>query len=84
MTLVQDNLKAHKPAALYEVFEPERAKAILDKLEFVFTPSTALGSTRQGLSSPCSQGRPSRDGLLINSCWLIGCRHGSRSETKRK
>lgn len=38
VTLVQDNLKAHKPAAMYEVFEPERAKAILDKLEFVFTP----------------------------------------------
>lgn len=38
ITLVQDNLKAHKPAAMYEVFEPERAKAILDKIEFVFTP----------------------------------------------
>lgn len=38
VTLVQDNLRAHKPAAMYEVFEPERAKAILDKLEFVFTP----------------------------------------------
>lgn len=38
ITLVQDNLKAHKPAAMYEVFEPQRAKAILDKLEFVFTP----------------------------------------------
>jgi len=36
--LVQDNLKAHKPAALYEAFEPRRAKAILDKIEFVFTP----------------------------------------------
>lgn len=38
ITLVQDNLKAHKPAAMYEVFEPGRAKAILDKIEFVFTP----------------------------------------------
>jgi transposase len=38
ITLVQDNLKAHKPAALYEIFEPQRAKAILDKIEFVFTP----------------------------------------------
>lgn len=38
VTLVQDNLKAHKPAAMYEVFEPQRARAILDKLEFVFTP----------------------------------------------
>jgi transposase len=38
ITIVQDNLKAHKPAALYEVFPAERAKAILDKVEFVFTP----------------------------------------------
>jgi hypothetical protein len=38
ITLVQDNLKAHKPAALYEIFEPQRAKAILDKIEFVYTP----------------------------------------------
>lgn len=38
ITLVQDNLKAHKPAAMYEVFEPTRAKAILNKIEFVFTP----------------------------------------------
>jgi hypothetical protein len=38
ITLVQDNLKAHKPSALYELFEPQRAKAILDKIEFVFTP----------------------------------------------
>lgn len=38
ITLVQDNLKAHKPAAIYEIFEPARAKAILDKIEFIFTP----------------------------------------------
>lgn len=38
ITLVQDNLSAHKPYAMYELFEPERAKAILDKIEFVYTP----------------------------------------------
>jgi transposase len=38
VTLIQDNLSAHKKSALYELFEPERARAILDKLEFVFTP----------------------------------------------
>lgn len=38
ITLVQDNLSAHKPYAMYELFKPERAKAILDKIEFVFTP----------------------------------------------
>lgn len=38
MTLVQDNLSAHKKSALYEIFEPERARAILKKIEFVNTP----------------------------------------------
>lgn len=38
ITLVQDNLSAHRKAALYEVFEPQRARAILGKLEFIFTP----------------------------------------------
>ena len=38
ITLVQDNLSAHRKAALYEVFEPKRARAILSKLEFIFTP----------------------------------------------
>jgi transposase len=38
LTLVQDNLSAHKPSAMYELFAPEKAKAILDKIEFVFTP----------------------------------------------
>jgi len=38
VTLVEDNLSAHKPSAMYELYEPERAKKILDKIEFVFTP----------------------------------------------
>lgn len=38
LTLVQDNLSAHKPSAMYEIFEPKRAKTILDKIEFVNTP----------------------------------------------
>lgn len=38
MTLVGDNLSAHKPSAFYTVFEAERAKAYLDRLEFVYTP----------------------------------------------
>ena len=36
--LVEDNLNTHSPAALYEVFEPAKAKSILDRLEFHFTP----------------------------------------------
>jgi transposase len=36
--VVLDNLNVHKPAFLYEVFEPAEAKRILDQLEFHFTP----------------------------------------------
>ena len=38
ITLVQDNLSAHRKAALYEVFKPERARNILKRIEFVYTP----------------------------------------------
>ncbi len=39
ITLVEDNLSAHKPSAFYEVYEPEKAKDYLDRIEFVFTPA---------------------------------------------
>lgn len=38
ITLVMDNLGTHKPAALYEAFEPKEAKRIRDRFEFVYTP----------------------------------------------
>lgn len=36
--LVMDNLSTHKPSALYETFQPEEAKRIWDRFEFVYTP----------------------------------------------
>ncbi len=38
ITLLQANLSAHRKAALYEVFTPERARSILRKIDFIFTP----------------------------------------------
>ena len=38
ITLVMDNFKTHTPGALYEAFEPEEAKRIWDRFDFVFTP----------------------------------------------
>ena len=38
ITLVMDNLNTHKPGSLYEVFPPEKAKALWDRFEFVYTP----------------------------------------------
>lgn len=39
ITLVEDNLSAHKPGAFYEVYEPAKAKAYLDRIAFIFTPA---------------------------------------------
>ena len=36
--LVMDNLNTHAGSSLYETFEPEEAKRILDKLEIHYTP----------------------------------------------
>jgi hypothetical protein len=38
ITLVMDNFKTHNASAFYETFEPEEAKRIWDRFEFVFTP----------------------------------------------
>jgi hypothetical protein len=33
-----DNLNTHVPGLLYETFHPDKAKTILDRFEFVYTP----------------------------------------------
>ena len=38
ITLVMDNLNTHAPGSLYETFQPDKAKAIWDRFEFVYTP----------------------------------------------
>ena len=38
ITLVMDNLSTHRPGALYETFDPVRAKALWDRFDFVYTP----------------------------------------------
>jgi len=38
ITLVMDNLNTHEPGSLYEAFPPDKAKALWDRFEFVYTP----------------------------------------------
>ena len=38
ITLVMDNFKTHSASAFYETFEPEEAKALWDRFEFIYTP----------------------------------------------
>ncbi len=37
--LVMDNFKTHCPGAFYEVFQPEKAKRLLDRFQFINTPN---------------------------------------------
>jgi hypothetical protein len=39
ITLVLDNLNTHTPASLYKAFPPAEAWRILEKLEWVYTPT---------------------------------------------
>ena len=45
IVLVQDNLNTHDPASLYEAFAPEKARALLERFEFHYTPKHGSGST---------------------------------------
>ena len=41
IVLVQDNLNTHKPASLYQAFEPEEARRLNRRFEFHYTPKHA-------------------------------------------
>jgi hypothetical protein len=41
VVVVMDNLNTHTPASFYEVFPPEQAKALADRLEIHYTPTHA-------------------------------------------
>ena len=36
--MVLDNLNTHRPASLYETFEPKEARRVIQRLEFHYTP----------------------------------------------
>lgn len=38
ITLVMDNLGTHTMGSFYEVYPPEKAKALIDRFEFIYTP----------------------------------------------
>ena len=38
ITLVMDNYDTHKPGSFYETFSAEKAKALWDRFEFIYTP----------------------------------------------
>jgi hypothetical protein len=62
VTLVLDNLNTHTKGAFYEVFEPERARAYVQRIAFCFTPKhgswlNVAECELSCLSSQCLRGR---------------------------
>jgi len=38
ITIVMDNLNTHEPGSFYEAFPPDKAKALWERFEFIYTP----------------------------------------------
>lgn len=62
VTSVLDKLAAHQPAAFYELFEPARARALWQRVEFVFTPKQGSWLNRAEIefAAPLTHGLPQR------------------------
>lgn len=66
VVLVCDNLNTHTKGAFYEVFEPERARSLVRRIEFCYTPKHGswLNIAENELSSltpQCVSGRRFED-----------------------
>ena len=79
VTLVMDNLNTHTKGAFYEAFEPEIARAYLDRLTFCYTPKHGswLNVAECELSSMTSQ---SLQGRRIGELDELQCEIGIWAE----
>lgn len=86
ITLVQDNLSAHRKAALYEVFDARRARAILRKIDFVYTPKHGswLNVAEIELSILTRQGLPHRMASLTEFEQQVQAWVGARNDKLSK
>jgi hypothetical protein len=76
VTLVMDNLNTHSLGSLYEAFEPQEARRLIDRLEVVYTPKHGSWLNMAEielsvLSRQCLGGRvPDRPTLVgAVDCW---------------
>jgi len=84
--LVQDNLNTHDPTSLYQAFAPEKARALIERFEFHYTPKHAswlnlAECELSALSRQCLQRRIPDQATLCREirAWE---RPRNRSETK--
>lgn len=82
--IILDNLKTHKPAALYSTFPPAEALRILKKLEFHYTPKHASWLNMAEIELSVFDRRlkafiPDVDGLFIEVNALVDTRNHSNA-----
>jgi hypothetical protein len=53
IVLVQDNLNIHSKASLCEAFPAAEARRLVERFEWHYTPSTAVGSISPNPNSAC-------------------------------
>ena len=60
IVLVQDNLNTHKPASLYEAFQPDKARRLVERFEWHYTPKhgSSLDMAKSELAVHVAMSRP--------------------------
>src|SRR2546428_5930472 len=58
VVLVMDNLKTHSPASFYEIFAPEEAERLSEKLEIHYTPTHGSWLNRAEIELAVLAGHP--------------------------
>jgi hypothetical protein len=85
VVLVMDNLNTHRPASLYEAFEPAEAKRIWDGLELHYTPKRGswlniAECEFSVLSRQCTKGRiPTQEALEAAATAWAAERNGTEA-----
>jgi hypothetical protein len=72
ISIIQDNLNNHTPAALYEAFEPAEARRIISRLDFRYTPKHGSWLNMAEIEFA----------VLTSQC--LGQRSGERDSLERK
>ena len=86
ITLVMDNLNTHSPGALYEAFPPDKAKALWDRFEFVYTPKHGswLNVAEIELNVMISQCLDRRIGSMEKLCTEVAAWQSRRDQIHAK